>query len=90
MSLFERLGESWIRRRFFRQQPHQLRQRRHHHRVRRVGSRTDAVFRRSNLSLTSRFLWECLNGPTVNPFPVLATSNRTGGIPASGSPIDFT
>jgi hypothetical protein len=34
-----------------------------------VGSRTGAVFRRSGLAVAPRFLWECLNSQTVNPFP---------------------
>jgi hypothetical protein len=45
-----------------------------------VGSRTGAVFRRSGLSVAPRFLWECLNSQTVNPFPAPATSHPACGL----------
>ena len=54
-----------------------------------VGSRTGAVFRRPSLSVSPRFLWECLNSPTVNPFPVPATSHPACGFPALGAPVCF-
>jgi len=50
-----------------------------------VGSRTGAVFRRSGLSVAPRFLWECLNSQTVNPFPAPATSHPACGFPALGA-----
>ena len=43
----------------------------------RVGSRTGAAFRRFSLSVSPRFLWECLTNRTVSWFPAPATSNRT-------------
>jgi transposase len=52
-----------------------------------VGSRTGAVFRRSSLAVAPRFLWECLNSPTVNPFPVPATSHPACRFPALGAPV---
>jgi hypothetical protein len=54
-----------------------------------VGSRTGAVFRRSGLSVAPRFLWECLNIQTVNPFPAPATSHPACGFPALGAPVCF-
>jgi hypothetical protein len=54
-----------------------------------VGSRTGAVFRRSGLSVAPRFLWECLNSQTVNPFPAPATSHPACGFPALGAPVCF-
>ena len=51
-----------------------------------VGSRTGAVFRRSGLSVSPRFLWECLNSQTVNPFPAPAASHPACGFPALGAP----
>ncbi len=54
-----------------------------------VGSRTGAVFRRSGLAVAPRFLWECLNSPTVNPFPAPATSHPACGFPALGAPVCF-
>ena len=52
-----------------------------------VGSRTGAVFRRSGLAVAPRFLWECLNSQTVNPFPAPATSHPACGFPALGAPV---
>src|ERR1039457_112828 len=52
-----------------------------------VGSRTGAVFRRSSLAVSPRFLWECLNSQTVNPFPAPATSHPACGFPALGAPV---
>src|SRR5664280_576698 len=54
-----------------------------------VGSRTGAVFRRSGLAVSPRFLWECLNSQTVNPFPAPATSHPACGFPALGAPVCF-
>src|ERR1700678_4843134 len=51
------------------------------------GSRTGAVFRRSGLAVAPRFLWECLNSQTVNPFPAPATSHPACGFPALGAPV---
>ena len=34
-----------------------------------VGSRAGAVLRRRGLSVSPRFLWECLTSRTVSPFP---------------------
>ena len=53
----------------------------------RVGSRTGAVFRRSDLAVSPRFLWECLNSQTMNPFPAPATSHPACGFPALGAPV---
>ena len=53
----------------------------------RVGSRTGAVFRRSSLSVAPRFLWECLNSRTVNPFPAPAASHPACRFPALGAPV---
>jgi len=55
-----------------------------------VGSRAGAVSRRSGIAGAPRFLWECLNSPTVNPSPAPATSNGAGGFPALRSPVRFT
>jgi hypothetical protein len=55
--------------------------------VKPVGARTGAAFRRSGLSVALRFLWECLNSRTVNPFPALATSHPACGFPALGAPV---
>src|ERR1035438_4293788 len=52
-----------------------------------VGSRTGAVFRRFCLAVAPRFLWECLNSQTVNPFPAPATSHPACGFPALGAPV---
>jgi len=54
-----------------------------------VGSRTDAVLRRSSLSVSPCFLWECLTNPTVSPFPAPATSNGACGFPALRSLVRF-
>jgi hypothetical protein len=54
-----------------------------------VGSRTGAVFRRFGLAVAPRFLWECLNIQTVNPFPAPATSHPACGFPALGAPVCF-
>jgi hypothetical protein len=45
---------------------------------------------RFSLSVSPRFLWECLTNQAISWFPVPATSNRTGAVSASGFPIDFT
>ena len=37
-----------------------------------VGSRAGAVLRRRGLSVSPRFLWECLTSRTVSPFPACA------------------
>jgi hypothetical protein len=55
-----------------------------------VGSRTGAVLRRFGLSVSPRFLWECLTVRTVSPFPAPATSNVASGFPALRSPAGFT
>jgi hypothetical protein len=60
-----------------------------HSRLHRVESRTGAVFRRSGLSVSPRFLWECLSSQTVNPFPAPATSHPACGFPALGAPVCF-
>src|SRR5664280_2076802 len=52
-----------------------------------VGTRTGAVFRRSNLAVAPRFLWECLSSQTVNPFPAPATSHPACRFPALGAPV---
>jgi hypothetical protein len=46
--------------------------------------------RRLSLSVTPRFLWECLTSRTVGRFPVPATSNPACGFPALGFPAGFT
>ena len=47
------------------------------------------MLRRSGLSVAPRFLWECLNSPTVNWFPIPAASNGACGFPALRSPVAF-
>ena len=42
-----------------------------------VGSRAGAVLRRRGLSVSPRFLWECLTSRTVSPFPAPATIARS-------------
>jgi hypothetical protein len=54
-----------------------------------VGSGTGAVFRRSGLAVSPRFLWECLSSQTVNPFPAPATSHPACRFPALGAPVCF-
>jgi putative transposase len=54
-----------------------------------VGSRTGAVLQRSGLSVSPRFLWECLTNRTVSPFPIPAASNPPCGFPAVGFPACF-
>ena len=54
-----------------------------------VGSRTGAVFRRSSLAVSPRFLWECLISQTVNPSPAPATSHPACRFPALGAPVCF-
>jgi hypothetical protein len=54
-----------------------------------VGSRAGAMFRRSSLAVSPRFLWECLISQTVNPFPAPATSHPACGFPALGAPVCF-
>ena len=46
-----------------------------------VGSRAGAVLRRRGLSVSPRFLWECLTSRTVSPFPTPANliSLRSAG-----------
>ena len=46
-----------------------------------VGSRAGAVLRRRGLSVSPRFLWECLTSRTVSPFPAPATSHAACGFP---------
>ena len=55
-----------------------------------VGSRTGAAFRRFSLSVSPRFLWECLTNRTVIPFPAPASSNPACGFPALGLPACFS
>ena len=55
-----------------------------------VGSRTGAVFRRSGLSISPRFRWECLTIRTVNRIPAPATSHVACGFPALRAPAHFT
>ena len=40
---------------------------------------------RLNRSVAASFVWRCLNGSTVTPFPHSAHRTRTGGSPTSGS-----
>jgi hypothetical protein len=54
-----------------------------------VGSRTGAGLRRFGLSISPRFLWECLTSRTVSRFPVPATSNPSCRFPAMGLPARF-
>jgi hypothetical protein len=54
-----------------------------------VGSRTGAGLRRFGLSISPRFLWECLTSRTVSWFPVPATSNPSCRFPAMGLPARF-
>jgi hypothetical protein len=54
-----------------------------------VGSRTGAVLQRAGLSVSPRFLWECLTNRTVSPFPIPAASNPPCGFPAVGFPVCF-
>src|SRR5215469_4124385 len=56
---------------------------------REVGSRTGAVPLRSDLSVSPRFLWECLTSRTVSPFPAPAASHPACGFPALGAPVCF-
>jgi hypothetical protein len=55
-----------------------------------VGSRTGAVPLRIGLSVTPRFLWECLTSLSVSPSPVPARSNAACGFPALRFPVTFT
>ena len=54
-----------------------------------VGSRAGAVLRRRGLSVSPRFLWECLTSRTVSPFPAPATSYAACGFPALRAPAHF-
>ena len=54
-----------------------------------VGSRAGAVLRRRGLSVSPRFLWECLTSRTVSPFPAPATSHAACGFPALRAPAHF-
>ena len=47
------------------------------------------MLRRSSLSVSPCFLWECLTNPTVSPFPAPATSNGACGFPALRSLVRF-
>jgi hypothetical protein len=47
------------------------------------------MLRRIGLSVTPRFLWECLTSRAVSWFPAPATSNPAGGFPALGFPAGF-
>ena len=58
-----------------------------------VGSRAGAVLRRRSLSVSPRFLWECLTSRTVSPFPAprhiarsvrLSRTTRSCTLPAKG------
>ena len=51
-----------------------------------VGSGTGAVVCRTPLGCVSRFRLRARLGDSITPSPAPATSNRTGGFPASGSP----
>ena len=42
-----------------------------------VGSRAGAVLRRRGLSVSPRFLWECLTSRTVSPFPARPWPHRS-------------
>ena len=44
---------------------------------------------RSDISVSAPFVWRCLSGSTMTPFPTSRSSNRTCRFPASGSPIGF-
>jgi hypothetical protein len=50
----------------------------------RVGGRRGGV--QEGPSVAAPFGWRCLTRRSITPFPAPATSNRTGGFPASGSP----
>jgi hypothetical protein len=54
-----------------------------------VGSRIGATLRRFGLSVTPRFLWECLTSRAVNWFPIPAASNGACGFAALRSPVVF-
>jgi hypothetical protein len=54
-----------------------------------VGSRTGAILRRFGLSVSPRFLWECLTSQTVSWAPAPATSNPSCRFPAMGLPASF-
>ena len=54
-----------------------------------VGSRAGAVLRRHGLSVSPRFLWECLTSRTVSPFPAPATSHAACGFPALRAPAHY-
>ena len=60
-----------------------------HQHLRAVGSRAGAVLRRRGLSVSPRFLWECLTSRTVSPFPAPATSHAACGFPALRAPAHF-
>ena len=55
-----------------------------------VGSRAGAVLRRRGLSVSPRFLWECLTSRTVSPFPAPATSLRDCHLARSGEGVQAT
>ena len=44
---------------------------------------------RRGLSVSPRFLWECLTSRTVSPFPAPATSHAACGFPALRAPAHF-
>ena len=44
------------------------------------------MLRRRGLSVSPRFLWECLTSRTVSPFPAPATSHAACGFPALRAP----
>jgi hypothetical protein len=48
-----------------------------------------AFHEKAGLSVSPRFLWECLSSQTVNPFPAPATSHPACGFPALGAPVCF-
>ena len=55
-----------------------------------VGSRTGAALLRPGLSVSPRFLWECLNSHSVSSFPAPATSHAACGFPALRAPAHFS
>ena len=47
------------------------------------------MLRRRGLSVSPRFLWECLTSRTVSPFPAPATSHAACGFPALRAPAQL-
>ena len=48
------------------------------------------MLRRRGLSVSPRFLWECLTSHSVNPFPAPASSHAACGFPALRAPAHFS